>query len=90
MPSIAITKPVKAKSWYEQTLEEEEDDQQAIHTSLNVGIEKINSAEVGIPLNEENDIRELQNYVDPMEEDEGFEDELSKCSNQRYARRRLE
>lgn len=69
-----------AKSWYELTLEEEEDDHILDETNQHVLLNdpimnsrKTMDAEGNIPQNEEKVNRDPQKHLDPIEEDEGFD-----------------
>lgn len=73
-------KPSKAKTWYELTLEEEEDDQlqaeinqQGYISAFNSGMGDIRLEKVGFPRNEEFKNPESQSFPEPMEEDAGLE-----------------
>lgn len=80
---IAVSeKPTKVKSWYELTLEEDEDVQLVVESSQQVppnipilGTEDANGVEDEIPQYKEDDNQDSKNYLDPMEEDEVFEND---------------
>lgn len=81
VPAISKEKTF-VKSWYEQTLEEDEEDQMfnetnqhALLKALDVGTETSKRGKEDIPLNEEIENRESLNHQVPMEEDENFEND---------------
>lgn len=80
-----LGKSGKAKSWYEQTLEEKEDDQMFDEVNQHDLLKALNMVFVenlatkkDFPLNEETENCDLPSYLepmDPMEEDGGYENE---------------
>lgn len=78
--SASLEEPGKAKSWYEQTLEEEGDarmfedvNQQDLLKTLNVKSGGKPTEEDDIPLNEETKNKDSQSFRELMEEDADFE-----------------